>query len=84
MSYAPPPGAPQYGPGPGAMGPGNIPPPTNMVTKVELTISCTGLRDLDITSKSDPICVVYANHNGRLVEVRLSVMEIYIENKASK
>ena len=28
------------------------------VTKVELTISCTNLLDTDVTSKSDPLCVL--------------------------
>ena len=33
---------------------GNVP-----TTQVELSISCRGLRDLDLTSKSDPQCFVY-------------------------
>lgn len=48
-----------------SMGPGGGPPPTQMVTKVELTISCEGLRDADVFSKSDPIAVVYTNDRGK-------------------
>lgn len=31
------------------------------VTKVELTVSCDNLMDRDITSKSDPLCVLLMN-----------------------
>ncbi|KAL5260858.1 hypothetical protein ACHWQZ_G006780 [Mnemiopsis leidyi] len=41
-------------------GPGGPPPPAAMVSKVDLTISCEGLKDLDVFSKSDPMCVVFS------------------------
>lgn len=31
-----------------------------IVSKVNLYFSCTKLRDLDVLSKSDPMCVVYS------------------------
>ncbi|XP_063694395.1 copine-3-like isoform X2 [Bolinopsis microptera] len=40
--------------------PGGPPPPAAMVSKVDITISCERLRDLDVLSKSDPICVLYS------------------------
>ena len=49
--------------------PGGQPPPPVMVSKVELTVSCNGLKDADVFSKSDPLCVVYSDINGRLQEV---------------
>lgn len=45
------------------------PPPGTMVTKVDLTISCDGLRDLDVLSKSDPICAVFSFDGGKRYEV---------------
>ena len=50
-------------------GPGGPPPPAAMVSKVDLTISCEGLKDLDVFSKSDPICVVYSLEGNRRREV---------------
>ena len=39
-------------------------------SKVELSISCTNLANKDLTSKSDPICVVkQKNSEGNYVEV---------------
>ena len=35
-----------------------------VVSKVELSFSCTKLRDLDVLSKSDPMCVVYSKLGG--------------------
>ena len=49
--------------------PGGPPPPAAMVSKVDLTISCDGLRDLDVFSKSDPICVLYSLDGNRRHEV---------------
>ncbi|KAJ0059820.1 hypothetical protein NL108_013136 [Boleophthalmus pectinirostris] len=37
------------------------PSPTHFATKVELTISCENLMDMDIFSKSDPLCALYLN-----------------------
>uniref|UniRef100_A0A7N8Y8F6 Copine-3 n=1 Tax=Mastacembelus armatus TaxID=205130 RepID=A0A7N8Y8F6_9TELE len=37
---------------------------THCVTKVELTISCENLMDMDILSKSDPLCALYLNTSG--------------------
>ncbi|KAI3355082.1 hypothetical protein L3Q82_017957 [Scortum barcoo] len=42
-------------PGPGA---------THLATKVELTISCENLMDMDVFSKSDPLCALYINTSG--------------------
>uniref|UniRef100_A0A8C6LY17 Copine 3 n=1 Tax=Nothobranchius furzeri TaxID=105023 RepID=A0A8C6LY17_NOTFU len=33
--------------------------PPNLVTKVELTISCENLMDMDFFSKSDPVCALF-------------------------
>ncbi|KAM8881474.1 copine-3-like [Synchiropus picturatus] len=38
--------------------------PTHLATKVELTISCENLLDMDILSKSDPLCALYINSTG--------------------
>lgn len=35
------------------------------VTKVELNISCNNLLDFDVTSKSDPLCVLFLNTSGQ-------------------
>ncbi|KAM9331607.1 copine-3-like isoform 2-T2 [Pholidichthys leucotaenia] len=37
---------------------------THFATKVELTISCENLMDMDVFSKSDPLCVLYINTSG--------------------
>lgn len=37
---------------------------TNLATKVELTISCNNLMDMDVFSKSDPLCALYINTSG--------------------
>jgi len=39
------------------------------VSKVEVHISCDKLMDRDITSKSDPCCLLYVMNNGHWVEV---------------
>ncbi|XP_041816869.1 copine-3-like isoform X1 [Chelmon rostratus] len=44
----------------GAQGPGA----THLATKVELTISCENLMDMDVFSKSDPLCALYINTSG--------------------
>merc|ERR1712183_237607 len=46
----------------------NPPPPASCQSKVELRISCTNLIDKDVMSKSDPMCVLYHNDNGRWIE----------------
>ena len=56
---------PPYSP-PGA---GGAPPPAAMVSKVDMTVSCEGLRDADVFSKSDPICVLYSLDGNRKREV---------------
>ncbi|XP_055459162.1 copine-3 isoform X2 [Psammomys obesus] len=35
------------------------------VTKVELNVSCDSLLDKDVTSKSDPLCVLFFNTSGQ-------------------
>lgn len=37
---------------------------THLASKVELTISCENLLDMDIFSKSDPLCALYINTSG--------------------
>ncbi|KAM9839662.1 copine-3-like [Aulostomus maculatus] len=44
----------------GTFGPGA----THLATKVELTISCQNLLDMDVFSKSDPLCALYINSSG--------------------
>ena len=39
------------------------------VSKVELFICCNGLLNKDVTSKSDPMCVIYLQDKGRWYEV---------------
>ena len=40
------------------------------VCKVELSVSGQNLLDRDVTSKSDPFCVLFTENNGRWIEVR--------------
>lgn len=49
-----------------AMATGGAPVPgaTHWATKVELTISCENLMDMDVFSKSDPLCALYINTSG--------------------
>ncbi|XP_034561700.1 copine-3-like isoform X2 [Notolabrus celidotus] len=49
---------------PAATGGAPMPGATHFATKVELTISCENLMDMDIFSKSDPLCAVYINTSG--------------------
>ncbi|CAN9506504.1 unnamed protein product [Ophioblennius macclurei] len=37
---------------------------THLATKVELTISCENLLDMDVLSKSDPLCALYIKTSG--------------------
>uniref|UniRef100_A0A665VZD6 Copine-3 n=2 Tax=Echeneis naucrates TaxID=173247 RepID=A0A665VZD6_ECHNA len=37
---------------------------THFATKVELTISCENLMDMDVFSKSDPLCAMYIRSSG--------------------
>jgi hypothetical protein len=39
------------------------------VCKVELSVSGQNLLDRDVTSKSDPFCVLFTENNGRWMEV---------------
>lgn len=41
-----------------------VPRATHLTTKVELTISCEKLMDMDVFSKSDPLCALYINTSG--------------------
>ncbi|XP_078136901.1 copine-3-like isoform X2 [Sander vitreus] len=49
-----------------AMASGGVPVPgaTHLATKVELTISCENLMDMDVFSKSDPLCALYISTSG--------------------
>lgn len=38
------------------------------VTTVELSVSCNNLRDMDVMSKSDPVCVLFVKNNNRWME----------------
>ncbi|KAK2858643.1 hypothetical protein Q5P01_003263 [Channa striata] len=51
---------------PAAMASGGAPGPraTHLATKVQLTISCENLMDMDILSKSDPLCALYIYTSG--------------------
>lgn len=40
------------------------------VCKVELSVSGQNLLDRDVTSKSDPFCVLFTESDGRWIEVR--------------
>ncbi|XP_022609789.1 copine-3-like isoform X2 [Seriola dumerili] len=42
----------------------SAPAATHWATKVELTISCENLMDMDVFSKSDPLCALYINTSG--------------------
>ena len=57
---------------------GGAPPPAAMVTKVELTISCDKLRDADVFSKSDPICVLFSIDGNKKNEVTFSNLVPYL------
>ena len=43
--------------------------PLQCVTKVELTISCENLMDMDVFSKSDPLCALYIESGTGWYEV---------------
>ncbi|KAM8822890.1 copine-3-like isoform 2-T2 [Spinachia spinachia] len=47
-----------------ASGGAPLPGATHWATKVELTISCENLMDMDVFSKSDPLCALYINTTG--------------------
>ncbi|XP_059183179.1 copine-3-like isoform X1 [Centropristis striata] len=47
-----------------ASGGAPMPGATHLATKVELTISCENLMDMDVFSKSDPLCALYINTSG--------------------
>uniref|UniRef100_A0A8C9ZZC4 Copine 3 n=1 Tax=Sander lucioperca TaxID=283035 RepID=A0A8C9ZZC4_SANLU len=47
-----------------ASGGAPVPGATHLATKVELTISCENLMDMDVFSKSDPLCALYINTSG--------------------
>ncbi|XP_062235200.1 copine-3-like isoform X1 [Platichthys flesus] len=47
-----------------ASGGASAPGVTQWATKVELTISCENLLDMDVFSKSDPLCALYINTSG--------------------
>ncbi|XP_034429038.1 copine-3-like isoform X1 [Hippoglossus hippoglossus] len=47
-----------------ASGGASAPGVTQWATKVELTISCDNLLDMDVFSKSDPLCALYINTSG--------------------
>jgi len=67
-----------------------VPPPApSCHSKVELRISCTNLLDKDIMSKSDPLCVLFIQQDGRFYEVwqlasyvmKLSYIIIFSKNQ---
>lgn len=42
--------------------------PMVQCNKVELSVSCTSLKNKDLLSKSDPVCVLYEKRNGKWAE----------------
>lgn len=68
----PPPATPMaYIPGGGAPASGVAPMGSQYcVCKVELSVSGQNLLDRDVTSKSDPFCVLFTENDGRWIEVR--------------
>lgn len=60
-----------YIPGGGAPASGAAPVGSQYcVCKVELSVSGQNLLDRDVTSKSDPFCVLFTEMDGRWMEVR--------------
>eukprot|EP01043_Picozoa_sp_COSAG02_P069651 COSAG02_NODE_12020_length_1612_cov_1.419696_2_plen_105_part_00 len=57
---------------------GAVPQGGEPTSEVELSIECTGLRDMDTLSKSDPMCVAYALEGDRWT--RLGSTEIIWDN----
>lgn len=49
--------------------------PQCCVTKVELSVCGSNLLDRDVTSKSDPFCVLFLEVDGKWVEVRMAKEE---------
>lgn len=49
--------------------PVSAPGAVNLATKVELTVSCENLMDMDVFSKSDPLCALYLNTGSHWYEV---------------
>ncbi|XP_038147965.1 copine-3-like isoform X2 [Cyprinodon tularosa] len=47
-----------------ASAPVSAPAAAHLASKVELTISCENLMDMDVFSKSDPLCALYINTSG--------------------
>lgn len=67
----PPPTPMAYIPDGGAPAAGAIPLGSQCcVCQVELSVSGQNLLDRDVTSKSDPFCVLFTEDNGRWMEVR--------------
>lgn len=44
--------------------------PQHCVTRVEMSVTASGLLDRDVASKSDPFCVLFHEVDGNWVEVR--------------
>lgn len=73
----PPPTPMAYIPDGGAPAPGAIPLGSQCcVCKVELSVSGQNLLDRDVTSKSDPFCVLFTEDNGRWTEVRPAAVSV--------
>lgn len=53
------------------------------VTKVELTVSCENLLDMDVGSKSDPLCVLLMNTSGTQWFEVLALLDLPL-SRASK
>lgn len=49
---------------------------TQCVSKVELTVSCENLLDMDVGSKSDPLCVLLNASGNQWFEVSQLVVQI--------
>uniref|UniRef100_A0A1I7ZVG1 Copine-3 n=1 Tax=Steinernema glaseri TaxID=37863 RepID=A0A1I7ZVG1_9BILA len=61
---------PQYGFGPAVVDTNMPTPGSDLCSKLRLTLSARGLRDLDYFSKSDPLCVVYMLRDAHISKAR--------------
>ena len=62
----------------------SFPPPSDTSSKVELSISCSNLKNLDYFSKSDPVVFLYTKSQADWVKVgRTEVIENNLNPKVS-
>ena len=46
------------------------------VSKVEIHVSCDKLMNKDVTSKSDPCCLLYMMTSGKWLEVNVCILHV--------